>query len=215
MPSTLVHVAVAGLIGTALLGHYFDLKGILSVMGLTAFIDLDTLLGIWIQGAHRAYLHTLMFPAVLGVLLVWDVYVRDESYLVNRWGRYGVRVVWVSIVALVVAHSLYDAFFNGVNLFWPLHDRFYDLSGQLLVSDQRGIVQTFIELGPDGETAKGTTKNTHYYTGVDPTRGPEPENAERVFHIVNTGERLVLMLTGFAVVVYRVFDIRRHDLSPE
>jgi hypothetical protein len=204
MPSTLVHVAVAGLIGTALLGHYFDLKGILSVMGLTAFIDLDTLLGIWIQGAHRAYLHTLVFPAVLGGILIWDVYVRDESYLTTHWGEYGVRVAWVSIIALVAAHSLYDAFFNGVNLFWPLYDRFYDLSGQLLVSNQRGVVQTFIELGKNGETIRGTTANTHYYTGVDPSRGPEPKNVERVFHVVGTGERLVLTITGFAVVAYRV-----------
>jgi hypothetical protein len=32
MPSTLVHVAVAGLIGTALLGHYFDLKGSVEIL---------------------------------------------------------------------------------------------------------------------------------------------------------------------------------------
>jgi membrane-bound metal-dependent hydrolase YbcI (DUF457 family) len=206
MPSTIVHTALAGLIGSALLTRFFDLKAILVVMGLTAFIDVDTLLGIWFPGGHRTFLHTLIFPVSLGVLLVWDVKLRDNSYIVEHGGRYGVRVAWVSLITLVASHSLYDAFYNGVNILWPFYDRFFDLSGKLIVSDQRGIVQSFVELDAQGNTVQGTSETTHYYTGVDPSRGEEPENVERAFHVIATGERLVLTVVGFAVVAFRAFE---------
>jgi len=201
MPSTLVHIAVAGLLGTALLGAAFDRRAILTVMAVAAVPDLDTLLGLWLPGAHRAYLHTLVFPAVLGVMFWWDVAVRSESTLRRRYGETGVRVAWVSLGAMVVAHSLYDGVVNGVNLFWPLQDRFYDLSGHLLYSTQRGLLQTFVET----DMFHGTTANTHYYTGVDPNRGAEPENVERIFHLVQSGERLLLTLAGFGVVMVRLW----------
>jgi len=204
MPSTLVHVAVAGLVGSALLGRFFDRRAILLVMGVAAIPDLDTLLGLWIPGVHRAALHSVVVPTLLAALLVWDVYGREDSLVVDRWGAYGLRVAWVSLFAVVVAHSLYDGVVNGVNLLWPIHDRFYDFSGEFLVSTERGIIQTFIELGPAGGTVEGTTANTHYYTGVDPTRGAEPENVERIFYVIQSGERLLLTVVGFAVVGYRV-----------
>ncbi|WP_377076504.1 hypothetical protein [Natronoarchaeum sp. GCM10025703] len=111
------------------------------------------------------------------------------------------------MVALVFAHVLLDAFFNGVNLFWPLHDRFYDLSGEFLLSDQRGVVQTFI----DGETAEGTVEETHYTTGVNPTPEETPQNVERLFPIAGTGERFLLVISGFAVVAMRLIEERRSD----
>lgn len=204
MPSTLVHLAVAGLIGTALLGSYFDRRAILTVMAVGAIPDLDTLIGLWIPGAHRAYLHSIVLPTAVAVLLVWDVYWREESWVGSRWGEYGIRVAWVSLVAVVFAHSLYDGVVNGINLFWPLQDRFYDFSGELLLSSERGIIQTFVDLSPEGSTVKGTTENTHYITGVDPTRGEEPENVERIFHVFLSGERLLLTVVGFGVVGYRL-----------
>jgi len=202
MPSTLVHIAVAGLLGTALLGAAFDRRAILTVMAVAAVPDLDTLLGLWLPGAHRAYLHTLVFPAVLATVLWWDIALRSESTLRRRYGETGVRVAWVSLGAMVVAHSLYDGVVNGVNLFWPLQDRFYDLSGHLLYSTQRGLLQTFV----DTEMFRGTTANTHYYTGVDPNRGAEPENVERIFHLIQSGERLLLTLAGFGVVMIRLWQ---------
>lgn len=205
MPSTLVHIAVAGLLGTALLGAAFDRRAILTVMAVAAVPDLDTLLGLWLPGAHRAYLHTLVFPAVLGIMLWWDIAVRSESTLRRRYGKTGVRVAWVSLIAVVIAHSLYDGVVNGVNLLWPLQDRFYDFSGHLLYSTQRGLLQTFVDLSPGGGTVEGTTANTHYYTGVDPNRGAEPENVERIFHLIQSGERLLLTLAGFGVVMVRLW----------
>ncbi|WP_049921140.1 metal-dependent hydrolase [Halopiger djelfimassiliensis] len=215
MPSTVVHVAFAGLLGVALLGDRFDAHAILVVLVTTALIDLDTLIGIYVPGTHRAALHNVWIVLVPGALLVWDVAVREESVVLDRWGRYGYRVAWVSLVAVLFAHILLDAFFNGVNLFWPLHDRFYDLSGRLLVTDQRGLVQTFVEFdsgtGVAESTARGTTENTHYSTGFDPTRDDPPTDVERIFPIAATGERFVLTVVGFATVLFRLVETRRSE----
>jgi hypothetical protein len=213
MPSTLVHVALGGLLGAALLGEAFDRRTIGFVMGVTALPDLDTLLGLWVPGAHRAVLHTMVWPCVLGAILAWDTVWRPRSALRRRAGDRAVRLAWVTLLAVVFAHILYDGVVNGVNLLWPLADRFYDFSGELLVSTDRGILQTFIELGADGGTIRGTTETTHYYTGVDPSRGAEPKGVERVFHVVQSGERLLLSITGFAVVGYRLLWPDRFHLS--
>ena len=211
MPSTLVHVALGGLLGAALLGDAFDRRAIAVVMTVAAIPDLDTILGIWVPGAHRAVLHTMIWPVLLGVVLAWDTGLRPRSALRRRAGDRAVRVAWVTLCALLFAHVLYDGVANGVNLLWPVHDRFYDCSGELLVSTDRGIVQSFIEFGADGGMIEGTTANTHYYTGVDPTRGAEPDDVERVFHIVQSGERLLLTVAGFAAVGYRLLG---GDCSP-
>ncbi|WIV66333.1 metal-dependent hydrolase [Natrialbaceae archaeon AArc-T1-2] len=218
MPSTVVHVALAGLMGAALLGEEFDTRAILVVMAATAIIDLDTLIGIYVPGTHRAALHNVWVVLIPGTFLLWDVTLRDESYVLRRWGAYGYRVAWVTLVTVLVAHILLDAFYNGVNLFWPLHDRFYDLSGKLAVTDQRGLVQTFVELeaGDDGatvadSTVRGTTEDTHYSTGFDPTRGETPGDVERTFPIASSGELFVVTIAGYATVAYRIFEERRRD----
>ncbi|SNZ05695.1 LexA-binding, inner membrane-associated putative hydrolase [Natronoarchaeum philippinense] len=213
MPSTLVHVALAGLIGTALLADRFDARSILVVLGATALVDLDTFLDLVVIGAHRSVLHNLVWPALAALALWWDLR-REESYVRGRWGGRGVRVAWVSLFAVVTAGVLLDAFFNGVNLFWPLHDRFYDLSGKLLYSDQRGIVQTFVEFAQSSDgtralseaTADGSVGETHYRTGVKPTA--DGSDAERLFPIAMTGERFVLLLSGYGVVGWRLFEER-------
>jgi membrane-bound metal-dependent hydrolase YbcI (DUF457 family) len=212
MPSTVVHVAFAGLVGVGLLGERFDTRSILIVMGCSAVPDLDTVIGIVVPGTHRAALHNIWIVLLPTGFLLWDGLIREESIVRARWGDAAPRVVWVTLAALLFAHVLFDAFFNGVNLFWPLHDRFYDLSGTLLVTDQRGLVQTFVEF--DGETvaestARGTTENTHYRTGFDPTRDEPATGVERIFPIAATGERFVLMLTGFGTVLVRIVEHRR------
>ncbi|AGB31459.1 membrane-bound metal-dependent hydrolase [Natrinema pellirubrum DSM 15624] len=213
MPSTVVHVAFAGLIGIALIGDEFDTRAILLVMGATALLDLDTLIGIVVPGTHRAALHNLWIVLLPAAALLWDGR-RGKSIVRNRWGAYGHRLAWATLAALLFAHVLLDAFFNGVNLFWPVHNRFYDLSGELLVTDQRGLVQTFVELEGSGvaeETARGTTENTHYRTGVDPTRDEPATGVERIFPLAATSERFVLTVAGLTAVGVRILEDQRAD----
>ncbi len=217
MPSTVVHVGLAGLLGIALLGDRFDTRAILVVMAATAVIDLDTLVGIYWEGTHRAAFHNVFVVVIPAVLLYWNVSLREESFVLERWGAYGYRVAWVSLVCVFVAHIMLDAFYNGVNLFWPVHDRFYDLSGEFYLSDQEGIVQTFVELSTDDgspsvgdSTAAGTTDDTHYYTGFDPGPDAEPDT-ERIFPIASSGELFVTAVAGYLAVGYRIWTDRRNS----
>lgn len=205
MPSTLVHMALAGLIGVALLGENFDAKAIAIVLTATAILDLDTLIGMVLPGLHRAALHNIILPTLLFTALVWDVKLRDESYVLDRWGGYGVHVAWVTIFAVVTGHIALDLFYNGVNLFWPVHDRFYDFSGVFSISNERGIIMTFFDAE---EARQGTTADTHYYTGFDPNRGETPKNVERIFPIAASGERFVLMVAGYFVIALRLLEQR-------
>ncbi|WP_232686119.1 metal-dependent hydrolase [Halobacterium zhouii] len=208
MPSTVVHVAFGALVATALLRE-FDAPSLAAVCGFAALPDLDTLLGIWIHGGHRAVLHTLLLPALLGALVYWDAR-REDSWLRRRFGERGFYVAGVGVLALLFGGILPDLMTNGVNAFYPLQDQFYTLDGKLHLSNQRGVVQTFVEFGRDGgETVGGTTENTHYYTGFDPTRGSEPENVERVFPVVSSGLQLVVVLTSLAAVVGRFREAKR------
>jgi len=212
VPSTVVHVAFAGLLGVALLGDAFDTRKILLVMVASALLDLDTLIGVVVPGTHRAAFHNLWIVLLPAAVLLWDGAIREVSLVRERWGDAAPRLAWTTLAALLFAHILFDAFFNGVNLFWPVHDRFYDLSGSLLVTDQRGLVQTFVELEGSGlaeSTARGTTENTHYRTGFDPTRGEPATGVERIFPIAATGERFVLTVAGLTAVGVRILEDRR------
>jgi len=158
-------------------------------------------------GAHRAYLHNLVLPLAVLALVAWDAR-RDDGYL-RRHGPRAHKLAAVGVVVgWLVAGVLLDGFYNGVNLLFPLHDEFIDLSGHLYLSDQRGVVQTFVSF--DGfdvapEDTVGTTADTHYYTGVDP--GPDaPEDAERVFPVLDTGTLAVVAVTGYAVAAYRLWS---------
>jgi hypothetical protein len=118
------------------------------------------------------------------------------------------------VLVLAVAGIGVDLFYNGVNLFFPLMDRFYDLSGEMLVSTERGLVQTMIDV--EG-TTRGTTETTQFRTGVDPKpaqAGAESATVERVFPVANSGVQFLLTLVGFAVVAYRYVTTRRTRRSP-
>jgi hypothetical protein len=72
--------------------------------------------------------------------------------------------------------------------------------------------------GGGAESASGgnsdpapTTENTHYSTGIDPQKGAEEDDVERLFPIAYTGERALLALTGYSVVGMRVWMERRRD----
>jgi hypothetical protein len=205
MPSTVVHVGFGLLAAAAILGSGFDRRAASVVAALAVLPDLDTFIGLVAQGAHRAYLHNLVLPLAVVAVVVWDS--RRTGYLGERYGEAAYRLSLVGVVVgWLVAGVLVDSFYNGTNLLFPLHDEFIDLSGHLYLSDQRGVVQTFVSF--DGwnvaaEDTVGTTADTHYYTGVDP--GPDaPEDAERVFPVFDTGTLAVVAVTGYAAAAYRL-----------
>lgn len=215
MASTLVHVALAALLAAALLGRALDWRAALVVLGATAFVDLDAFVGLVLEGTHRAALHSFVVPALAAALTYYDTRVREESALA-RWRPDGGRVAWVAVVAVAVAGIGLDMAINGVNAFWPLHDQFYAVNGKALVSDQRGFVQTFVDLDlpsaqDGGETQPRTTENTHYSTGVDPSEGAESEAVERIFPLVRSGWQLLLVVVGYGVLAVRLWEVRRGD----
>ncbi len=197
MPSTLVHVALAGLLAAALLpDDYFDRRAVVIVLGVTVLPDLDVFFGFLIDGAHRSLGHTLLLPGLAALLLAADLRVRERSTVRRLLGPGGGPVSSVGVAAFVVAGIGLDYVVNGANLFWPLHDQFYTANGKAVVSNQRGFVQTFLDLSPEppsdssggnGGSQPRTTDNTHYSTGVDPSAGKEKQNVERVFPLVRSG----------------------------
>ncbi|AZH26484.1 metal-dependent hydrolase [Haloplanus aerogenes] len=205
MPSTVVHLAVGAVVAAALLGDEFDRRSVAVVLAATAIPDIDTFAGLYLQGAHRALLHTLVLPAVAGAVLTYDTRVRTASRLHARWGPRGVRVAWVALAALLLGGILPDLMTNGVNAFYPLYDRFLTVDGELLLSNQRGVVQTFVDLSADPER---TTQNTHYWTGVDPSPGAEPENVERIFPVVRSGFQLLVVVLGAFTLGARFWEER-------
>ena len=205
MPSTVVHLAVGAVVAAALLGDEFDRRSVAIVLAATAVPDIDTFAGLYLQGAHRALLHTLMLPVAAGALLTYDTRIRPVSRLYGRWGARGVRVAWVAVAALLVGGILPDLMTNGVNAFYPFYDRFLTVDGELLLSNQRGVVQTFVDLSAEPER---TTENTHYWTGVDPTRGTDPKNVERIFPVVRSGFQLLVIVLGAFTLGARFWEER-------
>lgn len=194
MPSTLVHVAIGGLVAVALLREEFGWWSLGVVLAFAALPDLDTFVGLILPGAHRSLFHTALLPIGLAAILYVDRE-RDRSVLRARFGPSAPRVAGVGILALVFGGIAPDLVTNGVNLAYPLQDNFVKVSGELLLSNQRGVVQTFVDLSkPDGGGAVvGSTRNVHYSTGVDPSPGAEPEQVERVFPVLGSGMELLLV----------------------
>ena len=207
VPSTLVHVAFAGLLAAALLRESaFGRRTVAVVVAATVLPDLDSFVSPFLAGAHRSLGHNVLLPALAVVALVYDTRVREESWLRNHWGDAAPHVAWVALAGFAVAGVGLDYVANGVNLFWPLHDQFYALDGRAGLSNQRGFFQTFVDLTP--ETVH-TTETLHYATGVDPSPGAEPENVERVFPLVWAGWQLLLVATGVGVLAARFARKRR------
>jgi hypothetical protein len=68
------------------------------------------------------------------------------------------------VIAVTFAGIGLDAFFNGANLLYPVHDRFYTFSGKVFYSTTEGFVQTLVtvdlqalvdSLVPDPATSAG------------------------------------------------------------
>jgi hypothetical protein len=213
MPSTLVHVAVGGLVGAALLGRWFDVRSIAVVLLAATIPDLDSFTSTLIPGSHRALLHTLLLPLLLAAVVFYDTRLRDESLIRSQWGTRGVVVAWVALASLLGGGIMPDLFTNGVNAFYPLHDAFYAVNGEALWSNTRGFVQTFVQV--QSESAPHTTETLHYSTVVDPSPGAEPENVERIAPLASSGLELMLVLLGTGVVGGRLFSERRRSTPPE
>jgi hypothetical protein len=219
MPSLVVHVALAGLVGAALLGREFDRRSAAVVLAVPVVPDLDSFAGFVLPGTHRALLHTLLIPMGVAALLYYDTRVRESSWLAGRWGPRGVHVAWVAVVVYAFAGIGLDLFTGGgANPLYPLHDQFYAFSGRVEYSTADGWEQTFVEVtrdaaadaggeggsGGGGTTVdagqRGSTAEVHVTSGIDPTRGAEPDGVERVFPVVRSGWQLLLVLTAGVVL---------------
>jgi hypothetical protein len=211
MPSTLLHVALGGVIGCALLGAAFSPRAILAVLVAVAAVDLDTFIGWVVLGAHRSAFHTVLLPVALGVLLYYDVRVRETSSIRAHLGGTAPRVGGVAVVAVAFAGIGPDLVTNGVNVFWPVHDQFYEVTGRTYLSDQQGFVQTFVEFqteSSDEQAGLGSSQERQYTTGADtnPDQDGEPEVKERIFPLASSGTQLLLVATGALVVAQRVYE---------
>ncbi|WP_340102063.1 metal-dependent hydrolase [Salinibaculum salinum] len=217
MTGTIVHMAFAGMIAAAFLGEAYDRKALAVVFVVTILPDLDSFIALVSTAGHRTVLHNFVIPAVAGALL-WADLRRDESWLRARWGPRGVRIAWVSVVCYAVAGVGLDMVSGVVNPLYPIHDQFYTVEGKLVVSDQRGIVQTFVETGGESGSVpapepQGTSQEVNLSTGVDPDPSGQETDPERIFPIVRAGWQLVVLLAGTAVTLAR-FRVS-HALSEE
>ncbi|UIO99745.1 metal-dependent hydrolase [Halobaculum sp. CBA1158] len=214
MPSLLVHLALAALFAGILLDRAFDARSLAVVLAAVSLPDLDAVVALAVPGTHRAALHTLLFPLALAALLLFDCR-RERSTLRARYGDRGVRIASVSVLAIALAGILPDLAHTGVNLLYPIHDRFYTVDGTVLITTHRGLVgdpgiaaagwiPPIDVLQPDG-----TTNTTHHPSPLDPTMGADPLSAERKIWVVGDGIRLVLVVSTALVVAIRLAIDRR------
>jgi membrane-bound metal-dependent hydrolase YbcI (DUF457 family) len=205
MASTVVHLAFAGLLAAALLGPYFDRRAVLIVFAATAFPDLDSFIALFSTVGHREALHTFVVPIAVGAAWLVDTRLREESFVRERWGQWGVTVGWMALVAYAVAGIGLDFVGAGVNPLWPVHDQAYALNGKIELSDQRGIVQTFVDLSPEEGGAPapsrslGNSSEIEMSTGVNPDPSGTKTDPERIFPVVRSGWQLLVLVVGSVV----------------
>ena len=197
MPPTLVNVAVGVLIGVALLGAAFDRRSVLIVAFAAAAPDLDTVFAFVEIGAPNATLHSVFIPIGAAAVLYYDTQIREESWVRERYGWYGIRVAWVAIAAYAVAGIGFDAFSaESVAFFYPLSDRYFAVVGRFVLSTQDGVVQTYLTVGEGrlGLASPGTTETHTVETWAKPADG------ERRIRIVNSGYQAILVVTALAAI---------------
>lgn len=195
MPSLVVHYAFVGLLAATVLGTAFGRRSLLVALVVVTVPDIDAFIALFFSVGHRAATTNLVIPALGGAVLAVDLYAREVSYVRTRWGAYGVRVAWFCVVVYAVGHVLLDAITGGANLFWPVYDQFYSISGRLELSSQRGIVQTFVE----GSGGMGDSGEIQMSTGVDPNPSgdtPADEPVDRIFPIARSGWELYVLVVG-------------------
>lgn len=211
MPTSTVHAAVAFLLAVGLLGEYYDRRALAVILGIVLFPEVDTAFGLVMDGAHRTVLHTLLTSVVGAAVVYWDTS-REGSWIRSRWGASGVRLAWVGVFVHTFAHLGLDwAHLSGINIVWPLVDRFVTLDGELYLSSTEGIVQTFVDISIDPETGRqtvdagqgGTTATTHVSTPVQPSKDPQPGPVDRRFPIAVGGWQLYFLVVGAFTLLAR------------
>ncbi|WP_254840719.1 metal-dependent hydrolase [Natronomonas marina] len=204
MPSSVVHAGLAFLLAVGLLGTYYDRRALVVVVGVLLFPEADTLAGLVLDGAHRALLHNLLLPLAVGAVLYWDT-AREKSWLRARFGAAAARIAWVGLFVHVFAHVALDWYhLEGVNLFYPAIDRFFQLGGRAYLSTADGFVQTFVEITADPDTGtttvdagqSGTTSNTHVANPAQPSDEPGPGPTDRRAPVAVRGWQLYFVVTG-------------------
>jgi len=208
MAPTLVVAAVAALLAAALLGPAFDRRSVAVVVLAGVLPDLDAVVSLAIHGATNAAFHTLLIPGTAALAVYWDTTRREHSWLHQRYGWWGIRTAWVAIAAYAVAGIGMDLFGPaGANVLYPLHDRFYAVSGELIYSTRDGWIQTYATLGGENLLSVGSTGTTathHVATWVNPTPGTGIESGvERRATIVGAGWHVILVVTAAAVLAIR------------
>jgi membrane-bound metal-dependent hydrolase YbcI (DUF457 family) len=211
MPSSVVHATLAVALAVGLLGRFYDRRALAVVLVVVVVPEADTALGLVIAGAHRTVLHTMVLSAVAAPLLYLET-TRERSVIRGRWGARGVRIAWVGLLVHTFAHIALDwTHLEGINLLWPVLDRFFALEGEVYLSASEGFVQTFVDVGRDPETGRsvidagqgGTRAETHVSNPAQPDPEPDPGPVDRRFPIAVRGWQLHLLLTGVFVVAAR------------
>jgi hypothetical protein len=209
MPPTLVTVAVGVLIGVALLGPAFDRRSLALVALAAALPNLDAAVGLLVPGVTNALLHSAFVPAAAAVALYYDTERRESSWLRGRYGWYGVRVAWVAVAAYAVAGIGLDLFnIDSAAALYPLSDRYYSITGKLVLSTQEGVVQTYVEWG-DGwlEVASpGTTETHHVETWLNPSAGADGDVARRLRFVDSGWQLVVVIIAAAAAPAKRLLD---------
>lgn len=207
MPPTLVNVAVAVLLGAALLGATYDWRSLGVVAVAAALPDLDAVLSLLVVGATNAALHTAFVPLFAAAFVYWDTERRETSWLRTRYGWRGVRIAWVAVAAYAVAGIGLDLFnIEAVAVLYPVSNDYYAVVGKFVLSTQEGIVQSYVQFGDSLLSVRtvGTTESRHIATWVNPTPGTgNPPGAERVIRLVESAWQLVFVLAAVAVVPAR------------
>jgi hypothetical protein len=195
MPPTLVTVAVGVLLGVVLLGAAFDRRSLAVVAVAAALPDLDALFVLGGVGLTNAAFHSVFIPVGAAMALYYDTRIRGRSWLVERYGAYGVRVAWVAVAAYAVAGIGLDAFSTEtVALLYPISDRYYAILGRLVVSTQDGLVQTYVTLGDGGlEVESPGAVGTYVVESPLASRG----GARRI-RLVESGWQAVVVATAAA-----------------
>jgi membrane-bound metal-dependent hydrolase YbcI (DUF457 family) len=213
MPSTLVGMAIGGLIAAALLDGAFDRRGVAVVVAAAAAPDLDAVADLLVEGLHNALLHNVFVPGIAAALLYYDTRVRERSWLLSRYGTWGIQVAWAALVAYLFAGVFLDLLnVESAAPLWPVHDRFYSVVGKLEFNTVDGFVFTFVEpdlgAGPLFPGARrGTVAGEYVVPSVfNPAPGPD-QGLERVLVAVESGWQLLLVIAAPLVLAgRRLFD---------
>jgi hypothetical protein len=91
---------------------------------------------------------------------------------------------------------------------YPLSDRYYSITGKLVLSTQEGVVQTYVEWG-DGwlEVASpGTTETHHVETWLNPSAGADGDVARRLRFVDSGWQLVVVIIAAAAAPAKRLLD---------